>query len=123
MLSSWLDLDASSQADRARSESAFKEQVAYAAHLGLPAVMIPRTSYNSSNLWATVHQTLLALTNMQVWVCVPLSVPPEHAYPDTYRWWDRMRMACEHIPNLGVVLELTADIPEDKSALTRWCVY
>lgn len=123
VLSNWISLDAPDASHRKKSELAFKEQVAFAAHLGLPAVIIPSLGYNTVNLWAAVHQTLLALTNMQIWIWVPLSPPAdctaEGEQRDTYRWWDRFRSACEHMPNLGVVLELTGDIPEEDE-VQRW---
>jgi protein arginine N-methyltransferase 5 len=134
LLSTWIDLDAATANHRSRSEKAFKEQIAYAAHLGLPAVIVPRLGYDSVNVWAVVHQQLLALSNMQMWVWVPLTVTdvvdladggyrdpalPSNPERDTWRWWDRFRTACEHIPNLGVVLELTAQIP-DPVDTARW---
>ena len=41
VLSTWLQLDSADQQLRLASERAYSEQVAYAAHLGLPAVIVP----------------------------------------------------------------------------------
>ena len=125
VLSTWLQLDSADQQLRLASERAYSEQVAYAAHLGLPAVIVPGLGFSTANAWRHVHQTLLAVQAMQVWAWVPLSAKPEAGSEegaggeDTWQWWERLRTACEHNTHLGVLLELTSDIPEEP-ALARW---
>jgi protein arginine N-methyltransferase 5 len=116
VLSTWLALESPNTDVRLASEAAYSEQVAYAAHLGLPAIILPSIGHNSVNTWRHVHQTLLSVQSMQVWVRVPLS---DASGEDTWQWWDRLRTACEHNTLLGVLLELTSDVPEEQ-ALARW---
>ena len=116
VLSTWLAMDSPESDLRLMSESAYSEQVAYAAHLGLPAIIMPSTGMNTVNAWRHVHQTLLGVQSMQVWIRVPLS---DASGEDTWQWWDRFRTACEHNTLLGVMLELSSDVPEEE-ALARW---
>lgn len=116
VLSSWLDMDSTADDLRLMSESAYSEQVAYAAHLGLPAIIMPSCGMKTVNAWRHVHQTLLGVQSMQVWIRVPLS---DASGEDTWQWWDRFRTACEHNTLLGVMLELSSDVPEEE-ALARW---
>jgi protein arginine N-methyltransferase 5 len=117
VLSTWLELDSPNTEMRLASEAAYSEQVAYAAHLGLPAIILPNIGHNSVNAWRHVHQTLLSVQTMQVWIRVPLS--DAASGEDTWKWWDRFRTACEHNTLLGVLLELTSDVPEEQ-AMARW---
>ena len=121
VLSSWIELDSDDAASRLAGEKAFTEQVAYVAHLGLPAVIVPKIGYGSVNMWRHVHQLLLGVSAMQVWAWVPAVDPAADGKPaeDTWQWWDRLRTACEHNTHLGVILEITAEIP-DEEVVARW---
>jgi protein arginine N-methyltransferase 5 len=126
VLSMWMELDSADKEERQWSEKAFGEQVAYAGHLGLPALIVPKTGFNAVNTWRHIHQVLLSVQALQVWVWVPLTDPTAAsvedgaaAAQDTWQWWDRLRTACEHNTHLGVLLELTAEVP-DEQALVRW---
>ena len=67
VLSTWLAMDSPESDLRLMSESAYSEQVAYAAHLGLPAIIMPSTGMNTVNAWRHVHQTLLQSDAASIW--------------------------------------------------------
>lgn len=131
-LSPWIRLDSADEALRKQSEAAFKQEVAWAAHLNVPAVMLPPVGSDAVNYAHCVNQALLSAPHIQFWVRVPITHPPqstaeaaggdEDGSSGTGAWasWNRLRCLCEHAPNLGVSLELGADLPDDEAELERW---
>ena len=71
--SEWISLDSSCPATRTAGERAFKQELAWASHLSVPAVMIPTPSKNCCNLSRCLNQALLQATYLQIWVKVPLT--------------------------------------------------
>jgi protein arginine N-methyltransferase 5 len=130
-ISPWIELDSCDEEISFNSRKAFKQELAWATHLSLPAILLPSPSNYSVNYAQCINQALLGLSSMQVWVKIPL-VPPQtmlsrdEAIADTvptcgepWEWWNSLRVLCEHHHNLGVVLELTADVP-DETVLKQW---
>ena len=93
-ISSWIDLDSRNQLIRSRSEKvfllplllsnlanfyiigqAFKQEIAWATHLSLSAVLLPTPSYNSVNYARVINQIALNLSYMQAWLRIPLLSP------------------------------------------------
>jgi protein arginine N-methyltransferase 5 len=131
-ISPWLDCDSESAAIRSRSEKALKQEVAWATHLGLHAVMLPSPRFQSTNYSHIINHVASNLSYMQAWVKIPLMAPEillqdddhqnseqEARETDTWEWWNNLRLLAEHNSNMGVALELTADLPGEK-ALKRW---
>lgn len=109
---------------------AFKQEIAWASHLSLPAILLPPPTQNSVNYAQCINQSLLGLTAMQVWLQVPLvpshvmlatsevwhpvsaqshnvtltphKVAPNAQKNEPWMWWNTVRMLCEHHHNLGV---------------------
>ena len=130
-VSPWLQLDSADVGARRRSEVAFKQELAWASHLSLPALLLPPPGSGCVNYAHCVNQTTLANPAMQMWVRVPLHAgspepppsaaerpppPPrtdgvglEPAAPAAGRRRDRR--------GAGAGLEL----PEDANELRRWC--
>ena len=71
--SEWISLDSSCPATRTAGERAFKQELAWASHLSVPAVMIPTPTKNCCNLSRCLNQALLQATYLQIWVKVPLT--------------------------------------------------
>jgi len=67
-LSKWMDLDAA-------AEKVFKQEVAWASHLSVPAVMLPtpRHAHNSANYARVLNQSLTQVQYLQFWVRIPLT--------------------------------------------------
>ena len=71
-VSPWLQLDSADVGARRRSEVAFKQELAWASHLSLPALLLPPPGSGCVNYAHCVNQTTLANPAMQMWVRVPL---------------------------------------------------
>ncbi|XP_005101573.1 protein arginine N-methyltransferase 5 [Aplysia californica] len=134
-ISPWLHIDSDYYHTRTNSELAFKEELTWAAHLGLPAVMMPLRSGKCFNLARCLNEYFVAnYYQQQYWVQVPLLSPAaqcdqviegldenmgEDKSEDTWSWWNTLRSLCDHNKRLCVALELTADLP-DREVVERW---
>ncbi|KAH7294838.1 hypothetical protein KP509_27G021300 [Ceratopteris richardii] len=140
-ISSWIDLDSGNELIRKDSEITLKQELAWATHLSLQACILPTPApFCFSNYARTVNQMLPGLSNMQLWLRVPLvspdlqeaeGTPNEDAVflrrdsvsgrpvSDSWEWWNVFRMLCEHHSHLSVVLDITASLPS-AWAIQRW---
>ncbi|KAG9296063.1 hypothetical protein G9A89_011915 [Geosiphon pyriformis] len=122
-LSDWIDLDSSIPRIRINSEIALKQELAWAAHLGLSTVLIPYPSQSCFNYARSIHTILAGFTYTNILMRVPLTHSDGSTWEnnDTASWerWNRFRTLCEHHGKLCIALELTADLPEDY-LLERW---
>ena len=124
-VSPWLQLDSPHDAIRRRSEEAFKAEIAWAAHLGLQAVLLPPPSPESSNYARLLQWACLSTQHMRFFVRVPIASACEGAdgssAADPWRCWDMLRTMCEQHASLAVALELGLELPDAKAELARWC--
>ena len=114
---------------RLSSELAFKQEVAWATHLSVPAVLLPAPGLSCANYARQINQLALSATYLQLWVSVPTSAPCVDESSDStaagtvdddpWSHWNRLRALCDGHPSLGVSLELTADLPP-RTAMDRW---
>eukprot|EP00741_Cyanophora_paradoxa_P021378 tig00021350_g20637.t1 len=145
-VSACLQFDSPVAATRRNAELALRQELAWATHLSLPAVLLPTPSFHSTNFAKTTNQALLGLSHMQVWVRIPLVSPtrmvnaydadeagaaaggegssggavgPTEREDDPWEWWNAFRTACEHNPLLSPALEVTAELPP-REELARW---
>ena len=139
-LSPWIRPDCPNPVLRAASEAAFAEEVAFATHLSLRALVIPPPNGGAqgvANLARCISAALLNAPTLQLWLRLPVldlpgKVPPLSFNPDDAQmqlpseremepWevWNTIRTLCGEHPNLGVALELTAELPP-RSNLERW---
>ena len=128
-LSSWLSLESKCDAEQAIAEEAAYEELNFSAYLGLPAVLMSLQSLECSNLAKIIYTHLLkSHHHANMWLQVPLSVSSgkdcngvsdeEHS-ENPWTWWSKFRSLCNHHSRLGVVLEVTADLP-DPVILKQW---
>ncbi|XP_072024146.1 protein arginine N-methyltransferase 5-like [Amphiura filiformis] len=141
-ISPWLQTDSNDDVIRKNSQAALKQELAYTAHLSLPAILIPLNSIECVNLGRCLYSHMLGHSNHQVWVQVPMSVSgrpedlidnaPERPKPeeededegvdsnqDPWRWWNRLRRVCHHHKRLGIALEVPVDLPS-AAVIQRW---
>lgn len=139
-LSPWIRPDCPHPALRAASEAAFAEEVAFAAHMSLRALVIPPPNGGRSgiaNLARCVSAALLQAPALQLWLRLPVVDLPGKAPPlsfaideasvelpaddemDPWEVWNAIRTLCGEHPNLGVALELTSELPP-RALLERW---
>lgn len=140
-ISSWIDVDSSNEVTRLDSETAFKQELGWATHLSLQACLLPTPAPLSCGNYARcVNQSLQSLTNMQLWLRIPLVSPELQAaegtvnedaiflrrdpvtgkpISDSWEWWNMFRMLCDHHSHLSVALDITASLPSSAS-IRRW---
>ena len=58
---------------RRNSEEALQKELNFAAHLGLPAVMVSLNAPNNVNLSRMIYSHMLKYANCQIWVRVPIN--------------------------------------------------
>ncbi|GMF57831.1 unnamed protein product [Phytophthora fragariaefolia] len=148
-ISKWMDLDAATLDARLSAEKVFKQEVAWASHLSVPAVMLPtpRHAHASANYARVLNQSLTQAQYLQFWVRIPLTPKQqsnakepmevdavaglraaavmetdedeEEPLTDPWEVWDSLRARCEYHPKLHVALEVTADLPSAEE-IQRW---
>lgn len=124
-LSRWINLDSTSAVERRSSEAALKEELAWASHLSLSAVLVPQPKYpgvvgqndpqvlhmNRSKQpcpvtnYARQLNQLLISTQLRATCWVEM---------DDYNWhsWNRLRMLCEYNSSIQVCLRLNIELIE-----------
>lgn len=136
-VSPWLRLDSPHYQIRRNSELALREELSYASHLGMPAVLIPVYSGECFNLARTLNEHILAsYIPQQYWIQVPMvkasdltdqvfkdhedvEMDDDDDSEDTWHWWNTFRCLCDSTRKLDLLLEVTADIPSEE-AVQRW---
>ena len=121
--SPWIDCDSGNAALARDSAAALQQELAWAAHLSLQAVVLPPPPQplRAANYARIINDMLGGLASMALWVRIPAAGPPgaTGAAADPWEWWNQLRFLCNHHPRLGVVLELGADLPAEDD-LARW---
>ncbi|XP_056010372.1 protein arginine N-methyltransferase 5-like isoform X2 [Ostrea edulis] len=132
--SPWLQLDSRVEVIRRNSEAGFKQELAFASHLGLPAILIQlRHSKNANLARCLSEQIQTAYFQQQYWIQIPLVSARDQAeslmegqldeekepQDDTWKWWHEFRTLCDSHRRINVVLELSANLPSE-DVLTRW---
>ncbi|KAK4757930.1 hypothetical protein SAY87_019231 [Trapa incisa] len=126
-ISSWIDLDSYDDTLRLDSETTLKQEIAWASHLSLQACLIPIPKGAScANYARCVNQILQGLSNMQLWLRIPLvhaDDDPEEmksdCWNDYWELWNSFRLLCEHHSQLYVVLDIPSSLPSENS-IGRW---
>ncbi|KAF8685978.1 hypothetical protein HU200_043904 [Digitaria exilis] len=133
-ISEWIDLDAEDERVRLDSELTLKQEIAWASHLSLQACVLPAPRRSSCGNYArVVNQILQGLTNMHLWLRLPL----EKCEPmdddldkvknnnktsemvDSWELWNSFRLLCDHSSQLCVALDISSTLPSINS-LGRW---
>ena len=128
------------------AEEALCDEIAWAVHLGLSAVMVPPPRRPSEcSMYARAFNTTLQseMSTVHLWLEVPVS--PNSSFASTsssttstssasstapsssiegrdessWEMWNRMRCYCDFNTRLNVCLTLTADLPSS-AELSRW---
>lgn len=146
-VSPWINPDSANPTLRDDSAAALRQELDWAYHLGLQAVVLqPSPCHHAiANTAKLVIEAMeSALTSMAVWVRVPLAavnpqtpinnhsngIPKTPAstaekaaedgfLSDPWMLWNSLRWLCNHHGMLGLALELTEDLP-DRHAMERY---
>lgn len=127
-VSEWSDCDNPDESIRKASEKALKQEVAWAAHLGLQAMIIPLSSLKGPNLSSIMQQLCTSSSYQQMWIKIPLVVPLNFRnqrlnlgdITDGWEIWDSLRHLTGHNNRLFCCLELGEDLPENLNEMKRW---
>ncbi|KAI6647232.1 Protein arginine N-methyltransferase 5-like [Oopsacas minuta] len=126
-ISSWINLEHSSKKVRESHEKAFYEELSYATHLSIPAVLVELNSSDCENLSSSLV-AYLQQTNQHVWVKVPLTYPLNKEYSfnieevgreDPWEWWTKFYALCGCNKKISVVLEIGTRCVE-AMVIDRW---
>eukprot|EP01084_Bolivina_argentea_P213321 362323_1 len=116
-VSGWMNLDSPCEARRLSSVMAFNEEIAWAAHLGVAAVLVEMPTTCSQTLGSStsslsvianyarcINQSLQTTFYLNIW----LSVSPSS---EGWGCWNLVRSLCEAHQRLHVTVELPTDLP------------
>ncbi len=117
IISRHLSLESSVISVRRNAEEALQKELNFAAHLGLPAIMITLARGANVNLSRMVYSHLLKASSCQVWLRVPIN-PPKNL-SDPWSWWDEFRGTANTEKRLSLALVLDDKTPEE-FRLARW---
>ncbi|MDB9924768.1 protein arginine N-methyltransferase [bacterium] len=131
--SPWIDCDSASPPSRRDGEAALRQELMWAAHLSLHAVLLPHPGFSSANYARVVNQFLGALFSTALWVRVPVVAPEVEAaakrgepepssgthFRDPFEHWANFRALCEGHLQLGVCLDVGCALPSDRE-IDRW---
>ncbi|AQK60998.1 Protein arginine N-methyltransferase 1.5 [Zea mays] len=135
-ISEWIDLDSEDERLRLDSELTLKQEIAWASHVSLQACVLPapRRSF-CGNYARVVNQILQGLTNMHLWLRLPLeksepmdddldkiknnSHTLQSEIVDSWELWNSFRLLCDHSSQLCVALDILSTLPSINS-LARW---
>ncbi len=130
-VSPWISLDAVDEGLRKDSMAAFKQELAWASHLSMSAVVLPTPTAFPYNYAHVIAEAMNQAHWTQFMVRVPMmsrkallatagkerdAVLEERTHlgrplHDSWEWWNTLREMCDHHNNLTLALEVTADLP------------
>ncbi|GKV37749.1 hypothetical protein SLEP1_g45739 [Rubroshorea leprosula] len=126
-ISSWIDLDSEDDTLRRDSEITLKQEIAWATHLSIQACLLPSPKgTRCANYARCVNQILQGLSNMQLWLRIPLVKADDESMGenlddlnDSWELWNSFRLLCEHHSQLSVALDVLSTLPSVNS-IGRW---
>lgn len=126
-ISAWIDLDSEDETLRMDSETTLKQEIAWASHLSLQACLLPSPKgAMCANYARCVNQILQGLSNMQLWLRIPLVKADDEStgenfngLSDSWELWNSFRLLCEHHSQLSVALDVLSTLPSVNS-IGRW---
>jgi len=123
-----IDVDSNISHIRENSEARLLQELRYASHLGLPAVMVTLTSPVHTNLARVVSNYIIKGASFQMWVRVPFCPPALDKFEDvgsknneeqTWDWWNTFRLVADSSSKINLCLEMTEKVPQDIE-IQRW---
>ncbi|KAJ8952111.1 hypothetical protein NQ314_007604 [Rhamnusium bicolor] len=125
-LTASIDVDSEVDHIREHSKHLFLQELGFATHLSVPAILIQLTKPNNIQLAHILNAKLTSGFSYSVWVNLPIIHPSRYSpisetEYDTWDWWNDFRTYCNYDKRLGLVL----DIPDTKHTvpsceLDRW---
>lgn len=128
MLTPTIEVDSEVHHIRESSTHLLKQELGFASHLGIPAVMITLKHSENINLARILYNKILDNVSYQIWIKVPMVHPSKYSpicdeseQEDSWEWWNNLRRYCRYDKRLGLVLEMPPKeyIPSPDE-LERW---
>ncbi|CAG9865400.1 unnamed protein product [Phyllotreta striolata] len=110
-INSKVDLDSEVEHIGRKSRVILEREFGFAAHLGVPAVMITLNKPNNTQLGRFLCEKLVGGLPYSVWVNVPMIHPSRYSpladqEYDTWDWWNEFQTCCDYDRRCGLVLDL-----------------
>uniref|UniRef100_A0A6B2L075 Protein arginine N-methyltransferase n=1 Tax=Arcella intermedia TaxID=1963864 RepID=A0A6B2L075_9EUKA len=132
-ISEWLDFDGVNERTILNSRLVLRQEIEWALHLSLSAVILPTPTWACTNYASCVLSSLLSSSGCAFWVEVPLisskqmmifsqeldDLEAHETFDDSWECWAKMKTLCNHHPNLHVALVVTENVPEEQ-VVDRW---
>ena len=121
-----IEVDSKIQHVRNNSEARLLQELKYASHLGLPAVMVTLQGRHHTNLARIVSNYIVKGASFQLWVQVPVCQTDLSKYEDremvaeqTWDWWNTFRLVADSSSKINLCLDLTEQLPGNIE-IERW---
>lgn len=123
-----LNLDSEAATVQKQSKAILLQELGFASHLGLPAVMLKLPQAINTNLAQVLYNKMLSSANYQIWIQLPMIHPSkfspicdENEKEDSWEWWNNLRTHCYYSKQLCLALELpdTKNLPSTNE-IDRW---
>lgn len=125
-----LNINVDSEIDnvRRKSELLLHQELGFAGHLGLPALMLHLFQPINANLAHILYNKFINGANYQMWIHLPMVHPSNYSplcldeeKEDMWEWWNSLRTYCHYDKHVNLALEL----PESKylppaNEIDRW---
>lgn len=123
-LSPYLEIDCEVEHVRKQSEAVFLQELEFASHLSLPAILLPLHSSKCMNMARILNSKMSGGCTYQVWVQTPMVVPHRNdkeleTGDSSWDWWNALRSHCDYDKKLGLALEMSHELPSDLE-MDRW---
>lgn len=118
--SDYLEVDCEIEHVRKHSEAVFLQELEFASHLSLPAVLLQLSSGNNINLARILYSKISGGCSYQVWVQLPICAKPhQEIEEDSWEWWNKFRSLCDYDKKIGLALEVSTHLPSEQQ-MERW---
>ncbi|XP_044756461.1 protein arginine N-methyltransferase 5 [Coccinella septempunctata] len=123
-----INVDSDIEHVRLQNEALLEQELAFAYHLGVPAIQIHLQQARNTNLAKILYEKILSCCTLSIWLTIPMVHPSnyskvceEHEKQDSWEWWNDFRTLCRYDKRIGLVLELP-DIMHIPSSdeIDRW---
>ncbi|CAG9761607.1 unnamed protein product [Ceutorhynchus assimilis] len=125
-LSTSTDVDSEDIEIQKSSRATLEQELGFASHLGLPAILIYLTKPKNIQLARIINERLVLGLQLAVWVQIPIvhvsrENPMGESEHDTWDWWNDFRTYCDYDKRLRLVLEMPSikNCPTSEE-LDRW---
>ena len=114
-ISEWINCDSCDPSFAKNSMDALRQEVAWASHLSLAAILLPAPRKHHMNYFREIARIVLKQPYMNIW----FRVAYDDVHEDPWETWVELRTLCDNHARLHIVLDLPANSPPSQE-LRRW---